>query len=169
MAIIRPATGDDVLHVSGAMRQADQDELEAGGSSPVRALIDGLMYSAEPIAGCYEDDRPVAMAGVVPDPNDLMAGHIWMLGTDEMATRPVEFCRASTPVILRWNEKFPVLTNQVDERNTLHIRWLKWLGFVFLSREPCGPQQLPFLQFVRISSCGVQRRGRPSIPKNAER
>jgi hypothetical protein len=48
-------------------------------------------------------------------------------------------------------QNYDVLFNLVDERNTLHIRWIQWCGFTFVNRHPAlGAEQRPFLEFVRI-------------------
>lgn len=45
----------------------------------------------------------------------------------------------------------PILFNCVDQRNEVHINWLRWLGFKFVRIIPeYGIQKLPFIEFVRI-------------------
>lgn len=149
---LRPATGADVLALSGSMRAADVREVEATGSDPLTALSDGLRVSDEPIVATYQDDRPICMAGVSADLHDPSIGYIWMLGSDELATRPMTFLRGARALVEHWNRQYPILTNVVDARNTLHIKWLRWMGFTFIARTPHGPEGLPFLHFVRISS-----------------
>ena len=51
------------------------------------------------------------------------------------------------------NEKYPLLTNAVDEEYKVSIDWLRFLGFTFLKRhETWGVGNKPFLEFVRIQT-----------------
>ena len=92
----------------------------------------------------------MGMAGVVPSA-DAEVGQAWMLGAPVLRKYSIQFLRGCAPLVSGWHEKYPVLFNFVDERNTLHIKWLRWLGFVFVQRyEVFGVERIPFLEFVRL-------------------
>lgn len=42
---------------------------------------------------------------------------------------------------------FALLTNYVDARNAVSIRWLRWLGFEIEPAAPFGIHGLPFHRF----------------------
>jgi hypothetical protein len=92
------------------------------------------------------------MFGAVPC-SDL-DGDVWLLGTDALATRPLagQFLRQSRFWLTALHEGCaPILHNVIDARNTLHIRWLQWLGFTFIKRhEVFGVEGRPFLEFMRL-------------------
>jgi hypothetical protein len=72
------------------------------------------------------------------------------------------FLRASRQIVEEWQRDFPRLHNYTDARNTVHHRWLRWLGFTFTARhETFGPLGLPFYEFVRIAPCAVGQRPSP--------
>lgn len=150
MLTARPANILDAEHMAPRLRPADVDEVwAASGSSPMVALTRGLYYSVSPIVGVDAQDLPVCMGGVVPS-GDPLVGLIWMLGTTDIESHRLSFLRRSRPWVEQWNGEFPLLTNVVDERNQLHIRWLRWLGFTFIARHPrYGFERRPFLEFVR--------------------
>jgi hypothetical protein len=53
--------------------------------------------------------------------------------------------------IRKVTEGYDVVYNNIDKRNTLHIKWLKWLEFSFIKEMPqYGHEKRPFLEFVRI-------------------
>ncbi len=80
-----------------------------------------------------------------------MLGYVWMVATDRLVKYQREFIRESRKWLDEAHEEYPMLGNFVDARNTLHIRWLDWMGFHFINRfEEWGFERRPFLQFVRI-------------------
>jgi len=46
---------------------------------------------------------------------------------------------------------YQLLNNFVDARNTLHINWLKWMGFSFINKhQRYGVERRLFYEFVKI-------------------
>lgn len=154
----RPARYTDVAAVADDIRPADRNEIwAAGGVSPLEALHEGFWGSLAPVVGSTEDGTPVCMGGVCATAEPEI-GCIWMLATNEIAKHPISFLRRSRELVDQWNREFPILTNVVDERNALHIKWLRWLGFTFIRRHPAfGHERRPFLEFVRIPPCATQQ------------
>jgi hypothetical protein len=73
------------------------------------------------------DDEPVGIYGFLAN-----ARVIWMVATERLRERPLQFIREARETLGRWavSARGP-LWNFVDSRNALHIRWLKWMGAVF--------------------------------------
>jgi len=89
------------------------------------------------------------MFGVRDEGNGV--GRIWLSGTDELVTMKRQFIRESRRYLVGMESMYKLLHNEIDERNTLHIRWLQWLGFTFIRRIPeHGVQRLPFLEFIKL-------------------
>ncbi|WP_455153243.1 phage protein Gp13 family protein [Bradyrhizobium cenepequi] len=75
------------------------------------------------------DGRPEVMFGV-GDLNILAGiGAPWLLGTDAVEQHYRQFLRHSVSWRDQLLERYPILRNFVDDRNTVSIRWLRWLGF----------------------------------------
>ena len=155
MGYRRPANHEDALWLGPRLRQEDQDEIRAGsGSDGTSALIQGLSLSSECHTMVGDDGVPFGMFGLVPT-QDPMVAYPWMLATDGLKTKShsVQFLRQCRAWVGEVNIKHQVLTNLVDSRNELHIKWLKWCGFIFIRRiEHYGVSQLPFYEFVRVSN-----------------
>ncbi len=86
-------------------------------------------------------------------PTDDLTGAVWLLGSDALTQPPLrrQFLVEGTVYLDTLHRFRPLLWNVVDERNTLHVRWLKWMGFTFINRHPYyGAEQRPFLEFVRL-------------------
>ncbi|MBY3320706.1 MULTISPECIES: phage protein Gp13 family protein [Rhizobium] len=147
----RPSRPEDVTYLAPRLREADRQELLAAGApGPEQSLRDGLMLSKNCISVVDDEDRAVAMFGVCPSPVEGL-GYIWLLGSDDIKQNKTRFLRRSKQWVDTFHQDFTVLTNYVDQRNEVHITWLRWLGFKFLRivNAP-GPGNLPFYEFARI-------------------
>ncbi len=149
----RPATREDIEWMAPRLRKADHNEVLAGGSrSVLAALEEGLKLSDKLLVGVDEEDKPVVIFGRCPF--DPLAYTVWLLATDDIKRHQTSFLRNSRPYLADFHDGVPLLFNLVDERNTLHIQWLRWLGFIFLQRHPSlGPENRPFLEFVSYRPC----------------
>lgn len=152
MQYVRQATKVDCNFLAPRLRSEDVQEIKASsGLKPRAALLRGLRMSAECYVMLRPDLVPFGIVGVAPHP-DNFSGIVWMLATDDIETRRYHFLRRSLPVLKDLHTRWPLLTNAVDERNTVHRAWLKWLGFIFLRRIPnFGVGKLPFIEFVRTA------------------
>ena len=153
----RPATEADLVAIAPRLRQADINECAAVCDlAPLDALRLGLPNSSAVVVDTL--DYPIAIFGVQPMPLPKM-GAVWMTSTEDIAQPPYvgQFIRHSRTVLNTLHAQYPLLCNVVDARNTVHIRWLKWCGFIFLTKhERYGPQQRPFWEFARITPCVYQ-------------
>lgn len=151
---IRDATLDDVYSIAKRLRYGDQDELQAlhGGLVPPLAVIAASRVSSDICRVGGIGGLPLVIHGVAPMPGVPGVGVPWMLGTHEVETRALArlALRHCASEVQEMNELYPLLVNYVDDRNTLSKRWLKWLGFSFISRRPHGIEQRPFIEFVRM-------------------
>lgn len=147
--MIRPSTLEDAQFIAAHMRQADREECEAGSGLPPELVLPQSV--SRPRVWTWEvDGEPVAMGGV--DASIPNLGVVWMTSTDAIVKHRIRFLRETCkPMLAHLHKDFPILTNMVDARNTLHQRWLRWLGFVFLRKiEKWGAHSVPFFEFARL-------------------
>ncbi len=150
--LIRPATLDDVADLAPRLRQADRDEVWASHrNSPADALSRSLGMSTHAWAG-LADGRLVCLWGVCPISLISRTGAPWLLGSDDIETYQMAFLRRSRPFVDEMLGVYTVLTNWVDDRNRVSMRWLRWLGFNLFPAQPFGPDGLPFHRFERRSA-----------------
>jgi hypothetical protein len=147
---VRSATLADVYSMAPRLREADKSEIRAAtGRDPLASLRDGLARSRSCKVGLTPEGEPAVIWGVVPI--DPMVGGVWALATDQLSKHKIQFLRGSREHLEEMQKQFPLLMNVVDARNTLHIDWLKWLGFTFIAEHPSwGVEQRLFYEFVRI-------------------
>lgn len=146
---IVPATSEHARELAMTMRQADRDEAFAQtGQHPALAL--GMTVGSSVAAWTGLVDGVVAcMFGVTGNEGEEV-GHPWMIGSRLIVKHQRAFLRRNRAVVEEMQSLFPVLENYVDERNSIAIRWLKWLGFDIFETEPHGPYKLPFHRFRRV-------------------
>lgn len=157
MGYVKAYEEGDAERLVPVLREADRQEaFAASGCTPLVAILKGVEWSSFPLTIMDDQEHVAGIFGVVPFHSG--AGVIWMLGSDALTHAPLswQFIRRSREWCDQLNKQFPILFNIVDERNTVHIRWLKWCGFVFLNRHPeFGHEKRPFLEFARIQSSHV--------------
>lgn len=147
----RKSVHADVDHIAHNMRKADLAELKAQypTAGPREVLLLGLNQSvpSRTMVRTYkkQEPTPVGMWGVVPGDG---FGLVWMLGTDELvegvcARKFVRECRKELPHLL---DEYPLLTNVVDARNEVHLRFIEWMHFD-IGKEAHTINGLPFYRF----------------------
>ncbi len=152
-AFQRPSVLQDIKIVGEDMRQSDIEELQAqSGGKPKESLLFCFFASTPCMTIVSRHGNPIGMWGVVPQ-GDIY-GRIWMLGCDAMLQDSSDkrtFLKESKIELKKLHNKYPVLGNIVDARNSVHIRWLHWMGFTFINKlSDWGPESRPFYEFVRI-------------------
>lgn len=150
----RKATRADIDWIASRLREADLQEIKAiCNESPRLVLLAGYNASVPRCwAICDKEDNPVALFGLnVSETCEVAPVAIWLLGTPGLSWVKIPFLRQCRGWLDTLQETHPLLYNYVDARNTLHIKWLRWLGFTFIRRiDHHGMQRLPFYEFVRI-------------------
>lgn len=138
---VRPAIPTDCVYIARNMRADDLMEIRAGGyNDPLLCLMDSYERTEKPFTGVWKG-IPCCIFGVTRvryrmfDTEgcwcDKGIGAPWMLGTDEITTARWRFLRESRRWLDAVKIDYDLLHNRVHSKNTVHIRWLKWLGFQF--------------------------------------
>jgi len=135
------------------MRDEDIAEIKAqSGATPQESLLHSFFRGDPCMTMIGRDGRPMGMWGVVPQRLDT--GCIWMLCTDDLAQdrlNAMRFLREARVHLDRIQNRYKVLCNFADARNVVHIKWLRWMGFIFIAAHPNhGTEGRLFLEFVRI-------------------
>lgn len=149
MPTARPSRPEDITDLAPRLRKEDRDELWAiNQCTPEKGLRDGFDLSDE----CWtieHDGLVIGMFGVAPLP-DPGVGAIWLLASEDLPKIRWEFLKKTRPWINHFLTKYHTLTNMVDSRNAVHVKWIKWAGFEITGQIPdVGPDHVTFLQFVK--------------------
>ena len=132
------------LRVASNLLPDDYREVTEGhGHDPLNALVVGL-HNCDSVYFEVPNGEIAGMAGV------HNGGQIWMLCTPAIIEYPHTFAREARRYVKSRKEK--LLWNFVDERNKVHVKLLRFLGFKFLRRLNHGPNNLSFIEFCRVQS-----------------
>ena len=150
---LTPTTVDDIVYIAPRLREADHQEcLAATGREPLTVLLDGLRISDLTFTLRSPEGERIGLLGVAPSHLEG-AGAIWLCATTDIYKYQMAFLRRSKEFLPLLQKRYLVLHNCVDARNTVHIKWLKWMGFTFINKhEHYGAARLPFYEFVRIQN-----------------
>lgn len=152
---VRAAKGKDAAAMAPNLRAADLAELQASlgaDADPEAVLKAGIKYSDDPRT-VLVDGVPAAIFGVCDTgESEPTVGCIWLMGTDAIETISMAFLRGCKAHLPMQQASYEILTNFVDSRNTVHIRWLQWLGFSIIREEnDYGAEKRTFYEFARVS------------------
>ena len=151
---IHPATLEAAIQVASNLLPDDRREVTEGhGHDPENALVVGI-NNCDSVYFKVPNGKIAGMAGVHNN------GQIWMLCTDAIYDYPHTFAREAKRYVNARTEK--LLWNIVDERNSVHLKLLRFLGFKFLRRFPYGPNNLSFIEFCRVRSSSNRTSDRSS-------
>jgi hypothetical protein len=156
---VRRAQLDDARALAPRLREADRMEVRASsGEDPLTALERAVRGSQPSCAMLDESGEVLALFGVSSHPARPGCGTVWMMGSDALVSRRGVFLRTSKYWVEQLHRRYAVLGNFIDARNTVHLRWLHWLGFKTGRRvERFGFEQRPFIAFCRVRSDMAQR------------
>lgn len=144
------ATDDRLKRIADNINPRDADELMASvGWPPYFSLVTARDVSCQCLVA-ERDGIPQAVYGIA-DCGDGV-GSPWMLSTGDMVLWRRRFMSISRAVVSAWRTQFHTLTNFIDARNTVSIRWLEALGFTMAERvEHFGVAGVPFYRFEMTS------------------
>lgn len=146
---VRIATEADALSLSTRLRDADFREIDAmSGRDPYEVLLSGIRSPDPTYVGADEEDIPQLIFGTAPSPSPSL-GFVWMMGTDGIKENWIQLLRETPSWVERLSGSYQILANVAHADNAVHLRWLKWAGFIFLRHFEHNGHQ--FYEFARIT------------------
>jgi hypothetical protein len=104
-------------------------------------------------AGVEPDGTVFGLFGLDPVHNNPHLGIVWMVTSPAIMQHRRELISMAPGWLAKLHRIRPLLGNHIDARNTLHIRWLRRMGFSFLrTHEEFGVEKRPFHEFARLRS-----------------
>jgi hypothetical protein len=141
----------EIAYVAQNLREADRREAcrITNSDNAVRAVRDSVVNSRFTLVGLESGTTPVAIAGVSHSDDYPHAGIPWLVGTDRISEKPVQFLRKARSVLAQMFEisGYEIFYNVVDAENDVHQQWLRWVGASFAD-DPIQINGYDFFQFT---------------------
>lgn len=150
MGSVRTYREGDEVDLAGRLRAADLAEIRAGGfDSPSEAL---RISAAMSEVSCTIIGNHGHVAGMFGIGNEGSFGRVWLLGSDELVTRPLvtQFLRQCPKYLDVMARPFERIGNVVLAANAVHLRWLLFMGFSFTGTVLRGVAGDQFLEFYKV-------------------
>lgn len=145
---IRTASVQDIQLVLANLKPDDAEELSYLDRAGPKKLAKVIHRMAVKVYAWGPEDKPLAVFGVT-DGGDGMTGYVWALSTPDIYSEWREVHRASPSILSDLGQGFLILTNVKNTSHTHHIRWLRALGFTFISTITLGDKTVH--EFVRMT------------------
>lgn len=142
---LRRARGSDARTVFSSLRPEDYREVQAasGLDDPTEMLFAGFEMSEVTYAMRVEG-RPIAVLGLVRHP---IGNVVWLLATPSVNRHRLDVLRHGRDVADKWFRRYGTLLCIADDRNTLHQRWIKLIGFEEAGK-PNSEGAVPFTRYL---------------------
>ena len=129
---VRPTTPWAIREIAKNLRDADKRELHAtrGDDAHIVTVLFDCVEQSDWTQVGYIGDTPVCIHGVARGRHDGH-GHPWMMGTEGIESRPKSYLKLSKIALNKMHESYETLTNFVMKKNTVHVNYLRHLGFEF--------------------------------------
>ena len=117
------------------MREEDKQEAEAYYQGvPFKAMSISELAEHNPKALVLKDGTVLAIGG-------FEDGEVWMMCTNQVFKHQIIFLKATRVLLKEILKEYGYLHNIVWKKNTVHIKWLKWLGATFVDMPNEAIQQ----------------------------
>ena len=146
---LKESTLEDIFELETSLRVEDINELTAIGSNPSKALLRGFIYSDDCVS-VWAKNKVIGMFGVSSCGLPKGFATIWFLGSDDLFNYPITFVKEGIKYVNKNLQKYDILFNAIDKRNTQHIEWLKRIGMNFSSSVFINGFE--FIQFFKVRS-----------------
>ena len=138
-------TYDDMVKLAENMRQLDVDEIEAVTDLGTLECIVASVNNSEKDCcfAVFADGILVCIYGC------SITGNPWLLVTNQMDSHVINLTRRTKHIVRMMSKRWPILSNIVDVRNKMTIRWLKTIGFTFEETIEIKPG-FPVIRFEMV-------------------
>jgi hypothetical protein len=160
MLYVEKGTPAHAFELAFKLRELDKYELALNGRDPLSALIDPFRFN-RPNVNTYtvlKDNKVLAMFGVVSTRINPKHGSVWMLSSKELDKYWYYFTKRTKKWVDYFLSDYNFVHNYVTIEHKNNIKWLKWLGFSFKSKEIIvkGVKVLYFYKEIHCVSKDIQ-------------
>jgi len=134
-----------MVELTDNMRQIDADEIEAVTNLGTLDCVVASVHNSEKDCcfAVFADGVLVCIYGC------SVVGNPWLLVTNAMDSHVLNLTRRTKRIVRMMSKRWPILSNIVDVRNKMTIRWLKTIGFTFKETLEIKPG-FPVIRFEMV-------------------
>ena len=138
-------TYEDMVELTDNMRKIDIDEIEAVTNLGTLECVVASVHNSEKDCcfAVFADGVLVCIYGC------SIVGNPWLLVTNAMDSHVLNLTRRTKRIVRMMSKRWPILSNIVDVRNKMTIRWLKTIGFTFKETIEIKPG-FPVIRFEMV-------------------
>lgn len=138
-------TYEDMVELTENMRQVDVNEIEAVTNLGTLECVVASVHNSEKDCcfAVFADGVLVCIYGC------SIVGNPWLLVTNAMDSHVLNLTRRTKHIVRMMSKRWPILSNIVDVRNKMTIRWLKTIGFTFKETIEIKPG-FPVIRFEMV-------------------
>lgn len=153
MVIVREARVADAVSLAPRLRRADRRECIANTGIAPEIILPYSVGSPGPTWAFDDGEKCIGLFGLDAVDQNPEFGIVWMVTSDDIRAHRRQLLAESPSWLEALHRTYPLLGNHVDARNTVHIRWLRWLGFSMLRVIPeFGAERRPFIEFAKLGT-----------------
>jgi len=145
--IVRTSKEKDVDSLAINIREADIQEIWKSHHIKPRAALLGGFKESELCFTIERNKTPIAMFGIYPQTLLGNSAMVWLLASPELEKVQRAFIKRSRYFIKGMLQRYSILENWVDAKNTQSIKWLRWCGAKIEEAKPYGVENKPFCYF----------------------
>ncbi len=119
----------DLQYLIDNIREEDKEELKAQRLTPEESIIQGFLLSDKVYSVLDDKNNTIAMYGVTQHTDETCV--IWLLASNLINQHKMYFLRNCKKYFYEMVKDYKRAVNIAYLKNTLHIKWLKWLGASF--------------------------------------
>ena len=134
-----------MVELTDNMRKIDIDEIEAVTNLGTLECVVASVHNSEKDC-CF---AVVADGVLVCIYGCSIVGNPWLLVTNAMDSHVLNLTRRTKRIVRMMSKRWPILSNIVDVRNKMTIRWLKTIGFTFKETIEIKPG-FPVIRFEMV-------------------
>ncbi|MGV1835232.1 hypothetical protein ACQZ6C_10760 [Rhizobium rhizogenes] len=157
--LVVDATQEDIDVLLGKkLRQDDIDEwFAASGGRPTRETLHSILTvpTMASVRSLRNDDGEcICLWGV--NGGQLGEGLVWLIASEEAEDHGKHIHRYWPREVAMMHMHYALLVAIAYGNNSLHLDWLRAIGFKPIAIDLIGPGQLPFITHIREMPCVIQ-------------
>lgn len=143
---IRAAQQADCGLIEAHLGESSRLAYGASGHPEALKVLLAAYGVSEGVCTVVYEDRPVAMFGAIPLPDQ--GATLWLAAVELTEPLPASLIKQARRFVARYLDAYEWVRTIVWQGSPDHVRWVEWLGFKQTGINPYGPHGELFHAFI---------------------